>query len=281
VSHESASTRQACWDARAAANFICGGAGAGVIVFTVLAHAGARTTSALLVCGAALVAAGLACVWLEIGRPLRALHVFFHPRTSWMSREAFVATLLLPAALAAAAGVPGMIAAAVALALAFVVCQGKMLQAARAIPAWRAPLVAPIIVTTGLVEGGGLVVAATALLGSGASIALTLFATLVLVRALAIVAYLRTLATMHANQARAALEPSERLLLVAGTALPLALVALAAVDAFSPAPARAALVAAGLAAAAGGFHFKYTLILRAGFLQAVALAHLPVRGTRR
>jgi phenylacetyl-CoA:acceptor oxidoreductase subunit 2 len=274
-------SRQNVWDARAAGNFICGGAGAGLIIFTALSGMQGFALRALLLAGVALIGTGLLCVWHELGRPLRALHVFFHPRTSWMSREAFVATLLLPAALAAAAGVPGMIAAAVALALAFVVCQGKMLQAAGAIPAWRAPLVAPIIVTTGLVEGGGLVVAATALLGSGASIALTLFATLVLARALAIVAYLRTLATMHANQARAALEPSERLLLVAGTALPLALVALAAVDAFSPAPARAALVAAGLAAAAGGFHFKYTLILCAGFLQAVALVHLPVRGTRR
>ena len=281
MSNGSTPVRQACWDVRAATNFVCGGAGAGLIVFTAFANAGARTTSALLVCGAALVAMGLACVWFEIGRPLRALHVFFHPRTSWMSREAFVATLLLPAALLAAAGVPGMIAVAVALALAFVVCQGKMLQAARAIPAWREPLVAPIVVTTGLVEGGGLVVAATATLGSGASIALALFAALVVLRAFAIVAYMRTLATIHATHARAALEPAQRLLLVAGTVLPLVLVALAAIGAFVPAPARAALVAAGLAAAAGGFHFKYTLILRAGFVQAVALAHLPVRGTRR
>ncbi|MGE5169093.1 MAG: hypothetical protein ACM3JC_01835 [Rudaea sp.] len=273
--------RQASWDARAAANFVCGGAGAGVIVSTAFAAAGARTTSALLVCGAALVATGLACVWFEIGRPLRALNVFLHPRTSWMSREAFVATLLLPAALLAAWRIPGMLAAAVALALAFVACQGRMLQASRAIPAWREPLVAPIVVTTGLVEGGGLVVAATAALGSGASIALALFAALVVLRALGFVAYRRTLATVGATHARAALEPAGRLLLVAGTLLPLALVALAALDGLASAPARAALVAAGLAAAAAGFHFKYTLILRAGFVQAVVLAHLPVRGARR
>ena len=35
----------------------------------------------------ALVAAGLGAVWLEIGRPLRAIHVFFNPCTSWMTRE--------------------------------------------------------------------------------------------------------------------------------------------------------------------------------------------------
>lgn len=281
MSNGAAPMRQASWDARAAANFVCGGAGAGVIVSTAFAAAGARTTSALLVCGAALVATGLACVWFEIGRPLRALNVFLHPRTSWMSREAFVATLLLPAALLAAWRIPGMLAVAVALALAFVACQGRMLQASRAIPAWREPLVAPIVVTTGLVEGGGLVVAATAALGTGVSIALALFAALVVLRALGFVAYRRTLATVGATHARAALEPAGRLLLVAGTLLPLALVALAALDGLASAPARAALVAAGLAAAAAGFHFKYTLILRAGFVQAVALAHLPVRGARR
>lgn len=273
--------RQTAWDARAATNFVCGGAGAGLIVFAALANAGARTTSALLVLGAALVATGLACVWLEIGRPLRALHVFLHPRTSWMSREAFVATLLLPAAALAATRMPGMLAVAVALALAFVVCQGKMLQAARAIPAWREPLVAPIIVTTGLVEGGGLVVAAVAAFGGGASISVVLFAALLLVRGLAIAAYAHRLAMIGADHAHAALAASLRLLLVAGTVLPLALVALAALDAFTPASARAALVAAALAAAAGGFHFKYTLVLRAGFVQAVALAHLPVRGAPR
>ena len=273
--------RQTTWDARAATNFVCGGAGAGVIVFAAFANAGPHTTSALLVLGAALVATGLACVWFEIGRPLRALHVFFHPRTSWMSREAFVATLLLPTAVLAAMRVPGTLAVAVALALAFVVCQGKMLQAARAIPAWRAPLAGPLVVTTGLVEGGGLVIAATAALASGSLIALLLFVALVALRALAFVAYLRSLETADARHAQAALKPSGRLLLVAGTVLPLTLVGLAALDAFAPAPARAALVAAGLAAAAGGFHFKYTLVLRAGFVQAVALAHLPVRGARR
>ncbi|MFP5465862.1 MAG: hypothetical protein ACLGHR_14000, partial [Gammaproteobacteria bacterium] len=51
-----------------------------------------RDGAALLLLGLALVGAGLVCVWLEIGRPLRALHVFVTPRTSWMSREAFTAS---------------------------------------------------------------------------------------------------------------------------------------------------------------------------------------------
>ena len=88
---------------------------------------------------------------LELGRPLRALNVFFNPRTSWMAREAFTATLLFPVGLAAAAGVfrdayglPPL------LAVVFVYCQGRMLQAAKGIPAWREPWLAPLIVVTAL-----------------------------------------------------------------------------------------------------------------------------------
>ena len=86
--------QQTNWDWRAAANFICGGAGAGLIVFAALSGAAGAPLTGLLLGGLALVGAGLFCVWLEIGRPLRALHVFFNPRTSWMTRESFIAVLL-------------------------------------------------------------------------------------------------------------------------------------------------------------------------------------------
>ena len=44
----------------------------------------------------AFIGAGLTCVWLEIGRPLRAINVFFHPQTSWMTREGIVAVPINP-----------------------------------------------------------------------------------------------------------------------------------------------------------------------------------------
>ena len=89
--------QQQHWDWRAAGNFICGGAGGGLIVFTALpvATGAAGSRALLLVAGIALVGIGLLCVWLELGRPLRALNVFRNPRTSWMTREAIAATLLL------------------------------------------------------------------------------------------------------------------------------------------------------------------------------------------
>jgi phenylacetyl-CoA:acceptor oxidoreductase subunit 2 len=155
--------QQQSWDARAAANFMCGGAGSGLIVFTALAG-GPRW---LLLVGAALVALGLLSVFLEIGRPLRAMNVIRHPARSWMSREALVAPLLFAAVAAAwfagtrAAWLQALPALA---ALAFVYCQARMVQAAKGIPAWREPLTVPLIVATGLAEGGGLwlVLAATA-----------------------------------------------------------------------------------------------------------------------
>lgn len=92
---------QSSWDARAAGNFMAGGAGSGLIVAAALGGGPAW----LFLAGAAIVGIGLLCVWAEIGRPWRALNVFFHPRTSWMTREAIVAPALMLLALAAALGV--------------------------------------------------------------------------------------------------------------------------------------------------------------------------------
>ncbi|MDP3084593.1 MAG: hypothetical protein Q8N44_13030, partial [Rubrivivax sp.] len=182
------------WDWRAAGNFIGGGAGSGLIVFSVLAGAQGLALAGLLLLGLALVGLGLLCVWLEIGRPLRALHVFFNPRTSWMSREAFLAALLFPAALAATAGVPGMAWLAGALALAFLYTQSRILRAARGIPAWREPRVVPLIVATGLAEGGGLFLLAVPLHGAGSALPMVLFGLFVVVRGLLWFAYRRRLA---------------------------------------------------------------------------------------
>jgi phenylacetyl-CoA:acceptor oxidoreductase subunit 2 len=90
MTYRSSPPRQTSWDVRAAANFACGGAGAGLIVAAALAGERGEALALLIVAALALVAAGLLSVWNETGRPLRALHVFFHPQTSWMSREAFV-----------------------------------------------------------------------------------------------------------------------------------------------------------------------------------------------
>jgi len=263
--------QQTQWDWRAAGNFMGGGAGAGLIVFAVLAGTGASWL--LMLTGVALVGTGLCCVALEIGRPLRALRVFANPRSSWMSREAIVATLLMPATLAAAMDLPGMRWLAGALALAFVYCQSRILCAAKGIPAWREPLVMPLIVLAGLTEGAGLALLLQPAQVFYESRLLALACAVALARLAVSWAYRRRLAA----RARAALDAPIRWMQIADATAVLLLLALAA-SATAPLPLIASL---GLLLAATGASLKYALITRAGFNQGFALEHLPVRGVRR
>jgi phenylacetyl-CoA:acceptor oxidoreductase subunit 2 len=138
------SALQRSWDARAAANFMLGGAGAGLVACAPLTGNSYATLA-----GLAMIAVGLGAVWLETGRKLRAAHVLFNPFTSWMTREAFAALLLFPLGLFFP-----LLAAPVA--LVFLYCQARILRAAKGIPAWRTPWVVPLIVLSGLAEGGAL-----------------------------------------------------------------------------------------------------------------------------
>ena len=261
--------QQTSWDWRAAANFMAGGAGAGLVVASALAGLPVLPT----LVGLALIGLGLACVWMEIGRPLRALHVFFNPHTSWMTREGMVAALLMPVALASLLFWPEIRLAVALLALAFVWCQGRILRAARGIPAWREPRVVPFIVATGLVEGAGLMLV---LAPAQAAARPWLFGALALLLLLRVV-FWALYAKRLGERARAALASAQRALLWAGTLAPLALLAGVAAGVL---PA-IALALAGLAAAAAGAWVKFVLVTRAAFNQGFALANLPVRGVRR
>jgi phenylacetyl-CoA:acceptor oxidoreductase subunit 2 len=258
--------QQTNWDWRAAGNFIFGGAGSGLLLATafVLPLGPARSVALLL--GCALVGLGLFSVWLEIGRPLRALHVFFNPWTSWMTREAFAGSVLLGIA-AFAFFWPGIAAEAAlgASAAVYAWCQGRILMASKGITAWRAPELVPLMLATALAEGAGF-----ALLFDPGSRVLTLFAIAVIMRATAWSGYW---AALEQPGGRAALEPAGKALIQIGTLAPLALLLAAFYI-----PAAAPL--AGVAAIAAGWRFKYVLVTRAAFNQGFALPQLPVRGTR-
>lgn len=247
------------WDARAAANFMLGGTGAGLMLAGALA---ARDTPYPAALSLALVAAGLGAVWLEIGRKLRALHVFFNPFTSWMTRESFAAVLLFALA-GAAMGLKDetLLGIAALAAVAFLWCQARILHASKGIPAWRAPALVPLVVTTGIAEGAGL-----CLFFSGAPLALAWFALAVIARALAWSGYRRAAQIP-------ALAPAGKALTRYGTLAAL-LLALAAVFVPQLAPL------AGFAALAAGWHFKFALVTRAAFNQGFAIPRPPVRGSR-
>ena len=240
------SKMQQHWDARAAMNFMLGGAGSGLMV--ALAVSGAQSVFPVML-SLALVAGGLGAVWLEIGRKLRALHVLFNPFTSWMTREAFVAALLFPLGLGSIL-VPQALPFAAVAAAAFLYCQARILRAAKGIPAWRAPEVVPLIVATGLAEGAGL-----ALLFSQQAALLGAFLLAVALRELAFRRYRAAPLVLH------------------GT-LPILAIALAAFY------LREAAMLAGLAAVASGWWLKLTLVTRVASTQGFTLPRLPVRGAR-
>jgi phenylacetyl-CoA:acceptor oxidoreductase subunit 2 len=271
--------QQTSWDWRAAGNFVCGGAGSGLIVFAALANAGGAVLAALMLAGLALVGLGLFCVALELGRPLRALKVFRNPLTSWMGREAWTTMLLFPAGVIAAVGVTGFAWIAAILALVFVYCQGRMLQAAKGIPAWREPLIAPLFVVTALAEGGGWFFVTDLMHRTGTQATLIAFGVAVLARVFVWLAYRRRLAGVAARGATMALDRTGRVLQIAGTVVPLVLV-IAVVTGVVSAVAVGARGTRRFAAAIAGAHLKYTLITRAAFNQGFTIAHLPVRGVR-
>jgi phenylacetyl-CoA:acceptor oxidoreductase subunit 2 len=208
-----------------------------------------------------LVATGLAAVWLEIGRKLRAVNVFFNPFTSWMTRESFAAVLLFALGAGALWRPQWFLPAAAAAALVFVWCQGRILRASKGIPAWRAPQVGLLIVSTSLAEGAGL-----CLLFTTAPLLLAWFGLALLLRA---IAWTRYAAAVRST----ALEAPGKALLQLGTVAALAL-------AFAGYWVPAAAPLAGAAAIATGLWLKFALVTRASINQGFALPHLPVRGTR-
>jgi phenylacetyl-CoA:acceptor oxidoreductase subunit 2 len=267
------------WDWRAAGNFMGGGAGAGLLVFTQLSGQKGITAIVLVLGGLGLVGLGLFCVWLEIGRPLRAMNVFFNARTSWMSREAMVSILVFGLGLGLAAGVNAWAAPLAIAALAFLYCQARIVQGAKGIPTWREPMTVPLLVLTGLAEGAGLFWAVTAWqFSSGVLVAL--FGVLVLIRWLLWRAWRASIASAP-EPALAAIDRAGVAVQWLGGAAPLALI-LAASFAVAQGPWSAPLLAAaGAAVAVTGAYFKFTLITRGAYYQGFTLARLPVRGVPR
>jgi phenylacetyl-CoA:acceptor oxidoreductase 26-kDa subunit len=271
------------WDLRAACNFIGGGTGSGLILLAAAAAAGGHPCPVALAAGLVSVGFGLTMVLLEIGRPWRALNVFFHPQTSWMTREGVLALPLFATGVTAllidwldgplVAEVTATVIAAVA-AAGFLYCQARILRAAKGIPAWREAALTPYMLATGLTEGIG------AFLLLGAFIAVPVWA---VPAALALAAgryaaWRRYRAALVRHGAPAAslsaldtLHPAFPLL--HGVAALVLAVALA-----WPALAPGATTAAGLLLVAGGWLSKRTIVIRAAATRGFAIPRTPVRG---
>ena len=276
-----APTLQDTWDWRAAANFIGGGTGTGLLMVTLVAGLLGAPVFMPMLAGLVFVAIGLSMVWLEIGRPLRALHVFFNPYTSWMTREAIVAMpLMLCGALALWFQWIGLVVLLAVLAAVFLFCQGRILHASRGIPVWRTPRVVPLILTTGLTEGAALFLVLMPLLSTEAIVAAGRTA-LVLLLALSVMrfgAWKSYRAGLEGDAPLAALQvlrDADGIVALLGGIAPALLAATALVLTEYATPLG---VAAGALAGFGGWYMKAIIITRASYNQGFAIDHSAARG---
>lgn len=266
------------WDWRAAGNFIFGGAGSGLLLAAPALPSGPAHAWSLPL-GVALVGLGLIGVWTEIGRPLRALHVFFNPWTSWMAREAVAGVALFSATLIAFFQ-PSTISAWAMAACAglFAWCQARMLKASKGIPAWREPSIVPFMLATAIAEGSAIALLIALACNAQGDILYGLLAAALVARAIAWRAYCARVLPKLNGAPRAALETVSHTLIRFGTFVSLALLAAASV---LPWDYRWPVVAlAAMAVVATGWHAKHVIICRTSLNQGFALPALPVRGAR-
>ena len=260
------------WDWRAAGNFIGGGVGSGLVFWSTLMSPLGYDSLPMMLVGLVLVGIGLFCVWLEIGRPWRALNVFKHFSTSWMSREAWVAPLLFVAGAITWFFIPLLVWPTALLALLFLYSQSRILQADKGIPAWRHPRCAQLVVITGLTEGSGLLLLLLPFLDNAQPWSWILLFALLALRAVSWRRYRDGIAQANAPQgSQRSLESINKQFLLIGHLLPALLLLVALL--IPP-----AAIVAGILAAVSGAWMKYILICKAAFNQGYDLQHLPVRG---
>ncbi len=264
---------QTQWDWRAAGNFMFGGSGGALILMAAIASWPGTPNLVIGLAALVFVGLGLFLVWLEIGRPWRFLHVFLHPQTSWMTREASVSVLLFAATFTGVLmQAPSLLAAAGLLGFLFLYCQGRILRASKGIPAWREPAVVPLIISTGLAEGAAILSILLILSGAGQAWLLYLLMGLLAWRLVSWRHYRQRLAAGNAPPAALKiLDGIDRPQVILGNALPLLLLATIILVPSLLAPL--ALLACILATA-GGWLMKFTIIAKAAKVQGYALGKL-------
>lgn len=259
---------QRYWDIRAAGNFSFGGTGSGLILASALGFLIGVPSVLAVAAGLGLIGLGLFCVWLEIGRPWRAINVFFNPRTSWMTREAMLVPPLMAAGAAAVVFDIRFVLLAALFAAGFLYCQARMLHASRGIPAWCQKETVPLILSTGLAEGTGLF-----LVIAGAPPAMVATACgIAILRELVRELYRRGLVKANAPAGTLAwFSWREEKLLTAARWLAIVLLA-AALAGWNTA------ALGGLLAVATGWGLKGMMITRAAHTRGHVITHTPARG---
>ena len=276
--------RQTFWDTRAAMNFTLGGLSGGMMAVAGLASAfgwlGAGALIETYLVAAALMAAGLFFVFLEIGRKLRFLYVLLRPQSSWMTRETYAVAVIYPVLAADVLWPHPVLHAVVALGgAAFLYCQARLLFAGKGIPAWRAPLIPWLIGVSGALEGAGLLAFLMKVMGTGAVGAVAwAIAALSIAAGILWHRYRRTAAAGGIGPlARAELDAVAPVVTIFGHVAP-AFLCLLGLSIAGPLSAWA-IGLGGILAVAGGALWKFTVIIRAGHQQGFAIPMMPTRGS--
>ncbi len=279
---------QKFWDFRAACNFIGGGTGSSLLFWGALGLVAGLPYYPAALTGLVLVGSGLFMVWLEIGKPWRALNVFFRPQTSWMTREGIVALPLIALGAVAVlldAGVslpttlssplvPALLAGS--LSLVFLYCQLRILNSARGLPAWREPRAMPLLGFSGLTEGLGLYLMLATISGVAPKIVLAALLLLLVARALTWRAYIAALKRSPVPESSlTTLTSIHTRFLVIGHVLPASLIVVAVTW---PGMAITVAASAGVIATLAGWWLKMVLVTRAAYIPATIVPHPPVRG---
>ena len=276
---------QPFWDFRAAMNFILGGMGSALAFLAMLnlVFWGLPETMLLrlFIAAGIFMAVGLTFVWMEIGRKLRFLHVFYRPHSSWMTREAYVVGIYYLAVLADLIWPQRWLhVLAGLLAIGFLYCQARILYAAKGIPAWRAPLIPWMIISTGLLEGSGLYMLCHVLAPATIPFTRTFYNLAILFvvasGSLWIVYRMTAKRTGIPPLARGVLNRISPFVVSIGYVVPL--LGLAALDSFAG-NGRLLFAVTGVCAVLGGVMWKFTVITRASYQQGFSLPKIPQRGS--
>ena len=273
-------SHQRHWDWKAATNFMCGGAGAGLFAFVALSGAAGGLSVGLGLVSVGVVAFGLFMLLFKIGRPLRFLYVLRQPQRSWMSREAWIAAVFFPLAMLSLGLASSALAISAALfGLLFLFAQAMILKESKGIPAWRSPRIVPLIVVTGVAEGAGLFVLANALVPALAalSIAAAVLAALTALRHVLWSTYVRGLQVEGVPcRTLEVLEHYSRRFFTLGFAVPMVLLTSGFI---LQDVARALFAIAGVLVFASGWVLKFILVTRAAYNEGFAIERIRGHGS--
>ncbi len=157
------STLQQTWGWPVVANFVLGGAGAGIYLVSFVKEVMQGEYFALSkhfstnLLGPVLAVLGFIALAIEAGHPLKGIHLFRGVQCSWLSRETtFWIIFVFFAVLDWFAPGPFFRIVSVLAALALMVSQGFILYQLRAIPAWNVPVILLFFISSGFVSGCGL-----------------------------------------------------------------------------------------------------------------------------